>query len=74
MQEPRMKSKIGIDVSFPSTRSIYFWATQDAAEYLKRFGALRGFDDGSSRYHIEVDARYDFAEVLTYIESVNATE
>jgi hypothetical protein len=49
------------------TRSIYFAATQEAMEDVKKFGLVSA-GIGKDGYLLTVDPRYDFEEVLSYLE------
>ena len=66
---PMLKKEVAIDVLLPESRCIYFFASTDAAEEFRSFGRLRP-DVGARQYYcLWVDARYNFDEVLAYIQN-----
>lgn len=68
MEKPKMKREIGIVGYSEKHRLIFFDATLDAAQDLNEFGWLTRPLQYSS-YHLFVDARFDFFEVLKYIQN-----
>jgi len=65
MNKPTMKRELAVSCSYPSTGTIHFSATNDAASDVAQFGVLHSFGDGN--YHLIVDPRYDFEEVEAWI-------
>lgn len=67
---PRMKRELAVIQAVNAAggviRSIWFDATPDAAEDMRQFGVLLSH---GNRYNLLVDARYDFDEVVAYMES-----
>lgn len=71
MPKPVMKRKIGITCELQITKSVFFDASQEDAEKFKDFGALEK-RDRENHWHLKVDARYDFQDILDYIEEINS--
>lgn len=67
MDKPTMKREVVVTQATPRYRSIYFYASQDAAEDFKTFGKLEPWAGGDSSYRLEVDPRLHFDEVVEYI-------
>lgn len=65
--KPQLKRELAIDIIHRSVNVIIFYASADAAEDFREFGHLQ--ECGKERYSLIVDARYDFEEVLKYIEN-----
>lgn len=65
MNKPKPKKEVAI--KWTKSKLIVFTATQDAANDLKEFGKLQYFED-SQDYWLAVDPRFDFDEVIQYIE------
>lgn len=63
---PRYKTEFAISSYYEGTGSINFDATEDIAAAAEAFGWLYEGDGG---YTLYVDSRYDFQEVLAYLES-----
>ncbi len=66
---PVMKCEIGVAFALPLMNYIRFWATPDAASDLRQFGILTQAEEASALYTLEVDARFDFAEVIAYLQA-----
>lgn len=64
---PKMKSEIAI--SYLGKSIIDFFATPDAASDMAQFGKVTQAQDQPNKYWLYVDARYDFQEVVAYIEN-----
>jgi hypothetical protein len=56
----------------PSLGVIYFYATNDAIDDFREFGFVRP-GENKNYYCLEVDARYDFDEVLKYIQNYDTS-
>ena len=71
MSEPRMKREVAVSSYNKSFSVIYLYATPDAVDQLGKFGAIQKWDSylGSDHYRLDIDARYDFDEVLAYIQN-----
>lgn len=50
-------------------RVIYFYSTEDAVTEFYCFGLVERWDQQPDHYRLTVDARYDFDDVVRYIES-----
>ena len=68
MNKPQMKSEIAVDTYDKSSRLIRFHGSKDAMEDTKQFGTIFVVDFFADLYTLYVDARYDFDEVLDYIQ------
>ncbi len=66
MKKPQPKKEMSVRFSSKMVRHIRVWATTDAAQELVAFGNLTR--EGADQYYLIVDARYDFDEVLAYIQ------
>lgn len=70
MTKPQPITEVGIATINPGTLFISVDATPDAASDLSEFGRLEKADSlGPNRYHLFVDARYNFDEVVAYIKN-----
>jgi len=69
MKKPTLKAEVAIDMIFPAGRFIILYATTDAASEFSEFGDIHA--EGKGRYHLFVDARYDFDEVIAFIRNYN---
>lgn len=64
--KPTMRTEVAVSVVAETVRSIYFYATQDAVTEFTEFGEIE--KAGSANYYrLEVDARFDFQEVVSFI-------
>ena len=69
MEVPQLKRELAINWCDESMYTIIFYATSDAAEEIKQFGQLTpNFCSTPNLYHLAVDKRYDFQEVLEYLK------
>ena len=66
MEKPQPKREVAIKLK--TATLIVISATKDAANDLKEFGKMQYFED-SQDYWLAVDPRYDFDEVVKYIEN-----
>ena len=70
---PQMKREVAIAGVFNINhlRRIDFYSTADAVIDFMQFGYLQKYGDGTSRdkYSLYVDPRYDFDEVVKYMEN-----
>jgi len=67
MNTPTMKRNLAVTHQDKPGRVIHFQASPELAEKLKPFGNVEKLADV---YSMRVDARYDFDEVLAYVESL----
>ena len=68
MKTPVMQSEIAIKHNMEGQGILYFYATPDAASDVRQFGELEQVIH-QDFYKLEVDARYNFLEVVAYIEA-----
>jgi len=66
MNKPKMKREVAIVSIDHTTDSIMFTASREAAQKFAEFGSLLLL---SRSYHLKVDPRFDFHEVLQYIKN-----
>lgn len=71
MKKPQPKQEVAIRVTEKQGRLISMCASQDAIEEFKSFGEVI-YQSGV--HYLFVDARYDFDEVLAYIQSYGNEE
>lgn len=67
--KPQMKREVAIVFHYEPLRQVTFYATADAVTEFKEYGNIRTDPDRSECYILIVDARYDFGEVLAYIQN-----
>ena len=67
MSKPVMKTDIAIDWAGKTTRIMYIYATAEALADIARFGDVEEAPYG--QHLLRVDARYDFDDVVAYIEN-----
>lgn len=71
MDKPTMKRHVGITTQIESSRFIAFTANGTIAAKMADYGTLYKHGDlERDSYHLCVDPRYDFADVLAYLESM----
>jgi hypothetical protein len=69
MDKPAMKREVAIRDVLPITKTLYFFASQDALSDLEEFGMIRRLPVlGNNVYELLVDPRFDFDEVVRWIE------
>jgi len=68
-KKPQLKRELAVEWSNEPTHFISFYATPDAVEDVKQFGRITLFSDAPNLYHLVVDGRYDFQEVLEYLKN-----
>lgn len=64
---PRMRHNIGIRCAIKDQHWVQFNANTAFAVEAEQFGTLTG---AAPTYQLFVDARYDFDEVIAYLESL----
>ena len=69
MNKPKMKKDVVVDCAFESTGYIAFYATKRIADNASEFGHMYPIGDVPNKYALNVDPRYDFGEVLDYIQN-----
>lgn len=67
MNKPNSKREVAIKHSIPLLWTIYLYASKDAVSDINDFGELLPVST-EDLYRLEVDRRYDFDEVVKYIE------
>jgi len=67
MNKPTMKREVAISVTEHTGRTVFLYATPDAAEVFSGLGHIWELSS-PNYYHLTVDARYDFDEVVRFIE------
>jgi len=68
MKKPQPKTEVAINSCVPSLRYMTIFASADAATEFKDFGSLT-LDKLIGWYTLFVDPRFDFDEVVAYIEN-----
>ena len=68
IKRPVPQKEVAISFVLESYRTIYFYASTDAANDMWEFGNVR---PGGRRdfYQLVVDGRYEFSDVVAYIEN-----
>ena len=64
---PEKRCDVVVRFTDEVSHTIQFYAPYEFADEMREFGALG--EDGSERFYLTVDARYNFKEVVAYIES-----
>jgi len=67
LKKPIIKREIAISRKLYNAKTIILSATKDAAEEIREFGDL-AFYEKEGAYWLKVDPRFDFDEVVKYIE------
>jgi hypothetical protein len=62
-----MKCEVAVTLKLEEYNMITLYATPDAAADFAQFGDLSG--DGGSKYTLYADPRFDFKEIVRYIEN-----
>ena len=68
MKKPKMKRNVAISTHIPSQHYLAFYANSTVAECAKEFGSVQPFST-KDKWSLEVDERYDFADVVAWLES-----
>lgn len=74
MNKPVMKQEVKVFVAITVARMIVFYATDDAVTEFDSFGMIRKYDNERNKYSLYVDYRYEFSEVLAYIQNYGKVE
>ena len=69
--KPQPKKEVAIFFHSENIRYIAFHASADAVESFKEFGCIFQALHEHESYSLTADSRYDFNEVLAYIENWN---
>ena len=69
MNKPNPKREVAIRLYYPTLMIIDFYATEDAATEFREFGQLERDPMYTNGWHLIIDSRFDFEEVLRYIEN-----
>ena len=69
MEKPTLKREVAVSLVLRSINAIGFHATDDAVTEFEQFGVLTEALAISGGYRLYVDSRYDFDEVLAFIEN-----
>ena len=70
MKKPKRKRVVGIDWVGPSLNVVYFYTSEVVAECAKQFGEVRSAGY-ANKWGLTVDRRYDFEDVVAWLESFN---
>ena len=68
MNKPTPKREVAVRFKLEMLRLICFYSTEDAITEFETFGTIAIDPDITNCYTLLVDARFDFGEVLAYIE------
>lgn len=68
-QLPVMKREVAVASENENQFLITFYSTRDALADIQQFGEVYPFSSTSEKYFLYVDRRFDFADVLAYIEN-----
>ena len=66
MNKPQPKREVIVRFADRNVKHIYFYASSDAIEDFRDFGVIA---PNFSHHCLIVDQRYDFEEVLEYVEN-----
>jgi len=69
MNKPTKKREVAVRNVWETEKIILFDATPEASNHFREFGGMYRIVSGGDGYSLLVDARYDFDEVVRYIES-----
>ena len=67
--KPQMKREVSVTFHHEGVREIAFYSTPDAVTEFWQYGCVISSDKLRNYYRLIVDARYDFAEVLEFIQN-----
>lgn len=69
--KPQPKKEMSLDCAMQTSVdwSIYFYASEDAAADVSSFGNLKKLQSKQNWYLLEVNKRFDFQEVVDYIQN-----
>ena len=69
MTKPTIKHEVAVKDVLPGLKIIYFYATNDAVTEFMEYGLVEPTNTHHDLYRIDVDSRFDFDEVLEYIQN-----
>lgn len=69
IKKPQMKREVAVVFYYEPIRHISFCATADAVTDFEEYGDITPDPSRSECYILEVDCRYDFGEVLAFIQN-----
>jgi hypothetical protein len=69
LTKPVPMKEVAIDLIVHPMRLIVFYASSDSITEFVQFGHVEAISEIPERYDLFVDARYDFNEVVDYIEN-----
>lgn len=69
MKKPTIKKEVAVVDAFLFTRRISFYSSRDALGDFQEFGEITEFDNVANKYILIVDSRFDFNEVLEYMQT-----
>ena len=69
MKKPEMKRRIGLTIPSFQKSFIVFNADEETAGELAEFGQVS--ENGAGSYTLWVDARFDYEDVLAFINDIN---
>lgn len=65
---PQPKQEVMVKTTYAQVGYIYFYAKTSAAIKFKKFGTLLASGEEFTSWTLKVDPRYDFDEVVAYLE------
>ena len=65
--KPQMKCELSVSCVMKDIHAIYFFASADALNDVSEFGTVGVFV--GRQYVLNVDSRYDFDEVVNYMQN-----
>ncbi len=71
---PVMQHEVAVDEVIQLQNYVTFWATPDAAQEFTQFGTVCPWKDIANKYHICIDKRYDFDEVVDYLQNYGGAD
>lgn len=70
MDKPKMKREVVIRDILPISKALYLFASKDALQDFEEFGTIQPLLSlGDNCYMLTIDPRFDFDEVIAYIEA-----
>ncbi len=69
-RKPEMKTSVRIAFSDKAQRIIYFYSTEAISQEIATFGDVDGAGK-KNMYNLTVDARYDYDEVIKWINALD---
>ena len=69
MNKPKMKRSLVVDFILEDDGYITFFTARGIADELSVFGHMYPFDNIPNKYTLRIDPRYNFGEVLDYIQN-----